>query len=108
MRQWGPANPSRNPFEYEDDPEDQKTLLHGTDVTVKADALWRNVQFSIAGEEVENGMLYIYTTSGTKVLEHPFRGNAFTLDLSSLARRLYIFHLVTDNRTKDFKLMKTR
>ena len=88
--------------------EELRNLVEGVDVSVRADNLWRNVRFSISGGNVENGQLSVYTTSGSLVAEHSFTGNTFTLDLSSLDRRLYIFHLSTEYGVKDFKLMKTK
>ena len=108
LRRWTPSYASLRMGGGGDSPEELRDLVEGVDVTVRADDLWRNVQFSISGKNAEDGQLSVYTTSGTLVAEHSFTGNAFTLDLSTLDRRLYIFHLATEYGVKDFKLMKTK
>ena len=108
LRRWVPNYASLRMEDGGDSPEELRNLVEGVDVSVRADNLWRNVRFSISGGNVENGQLSVYTTSGSLVAEHSFTGNTFTLDLSSLDRRLYIFHLSTEYGVKDFKLMKTK
>lgn len=88
--------------------EEKKNLFRTISVNVSADAAWSSVLFSIAGPQVESGQLLIYTTSGQLVMNHAFSSNMFTLDLSRLNRRLYLFRLSTEGRTEDFKLLKTR
>ena len=97
----------QNLFSNENDEQDErKNLVRRGEVSISANPSWSSVQVSIAGENVENGTLYVSNLSGTLFGIFPFSGNKFSVDLSSAGKGLYLFKIETQNFTKEYKIYK--
>lgn len=92
----------------ENEKDKRSNLVNQSRIRISANGTWENVRISIAGENVESGVLYVYSISGALMGSYPFMGNDFTIDLSFLERSLYVFRIETGTFNKDYKITKRK
>jgi len=95
-------------FMSENEHDEHSNLVNQSRVRITANGTWESVRISIAGENVESGILHVYSIAGALMGSYPFSGNEFTIDLSFLERSLYVFRIETKTFNKDYKITKRK
>lgn len=92
----------------ENEHDEPSSLVNQARVRITGNGTWESVRVSIAGENVESGILLVYSISGALMGSYPFSGNEFTIDLSFLERSLYVFRIETETFNTDYKITKRK
>lgn len=85
----------------------EKSLEEETQINIKANATWSEVQVVI-NEEVKDGdMLYIYTERGLLVASLRLESNNTSFNLSNFKKGTYLFRYSRNKNITESKIIKT-
>lgn len=99
---------NRAPQGVETEQVNTETLFDNYNISIKTDFTWANVSISILGdiEPGRNSSLSIHNMTGTNCYTIPLDNNYMRINLSSLPKGIYLFHITIDGTTVTKKLIK--
>lgn len=96
-----------NGDDYEDN--EYMSLVDEADISISVNKSWSHFRISILGNlksaESKN-TLQVYNINGMLLYKANIEGNVFSIDLSSLKRQMYIFHICINDKYRSYKFSK--